>query len=155
MSELPSPQTLAGIVNDAIQAMYTFHVSFAGECARVLPGASKNITVIVPLIGAPLYIITARADGQGGSALASVMYSCDTSDTNPEMIEDALRELCNITAGQLKSVIAQDHEIGLSSRLLDDSTFNDVHRWSGVRLSVGGLGNAEIDVAIAEFDGFD
>jgi len=154
MSELPSPETLANVVEETTQAMYGLPISFAGECQRGLPGANENATVIVPLIGAPLYIITARADEEGGPALASAMYSCDTSDTNPEMVEDSLRELCNIIAGQIKSLIAQDHEIGLPSRLLDDRTLHDVHQWSGARLRVGRKGNAEVDIAIAEFDGF-
>ena len=71
MSELPTPETLAGVVEETTQAMYGLPVAFAGECTRGLPGASENATVIVPLIGAPLYIITARADDNGGPALAS------------------------------------------------------------------------------------
>jgi hypothetical protein len=154
MSELPSPETLANVVDETSQAMYGMAITFAGECERGLPGAHHNATVIVPLIGAPLYIITARADDNGGSALASAMFSCETADTNAEMVEDSLRELCNIVAGQVKSLIAQDHEIGLPSRLTDDRTLHDVHQWSGARLLVGGRGNAEVDIAVAEFEGF-
>jgi hypothetical protein len=154
MSELPSPETLANVVDETSQAMYGLAITFAGECERGLPGANQNATVIVPLIGAPLYIITARADDNGGSALASAMYSCEAQDTNPEMVEDSLRELCNIIAGQIKSLIAQEHEIGLPSRLTDDRTLHDVHQWSGARLLVGGIDSAEIDIAVAEFEGF-
>jgi hypothetical protein len=154
MSDLPSPEMLANVVDETSQAMYGLPISFAGECERGLPGARDNATVIVPLIGAPLYIITARADEKGGSALASAMFSCDSADANPEMVEDSLRELCNIVAGQVKSLIAQDHEIGLPSRLTDDGTLRDVHQWSGARLLVGGRGTAEVDIAVAEFDGF-
>ena len=154
MSELPSPETLASVVDETSQAMYGMAVTFAGECERGMPGANQNATVIVPLIGAPLYIITARADDHGGSALASAMFSCETQDTNAEMVEDSLRELCNIVAGQVKSLIAQEHEIGLPSRLTDDRTLHDVHQWSGARLRVGNTGNAEVDIAIAEFEGF-
>lgn len=154
MSELPSPETLANVVDETSQAMYGLPIAFAGECEKGLPGAHENATVIVPLIGAPLYIITARADESGGPALASAMFSCDVQDTNPEMVEDSLRELCNIIAGQVKSLIAQEHEIGLPSRLLDDRTLNDVHQWSGAKLLVGGHRHAGVDIAIAEFEGF-
>jgi len=152
-NKLPSAEALANIVNETIQAMYGVPVSFSGECECNSSNAN-DATIVVPLIGVPLYIITARAVDNGGPALASVMYHCDVSETNPEMIEDALRELCNVVAGQIKNQIAQQHEVGLSSRLLDKRTLNDVHQWSGARLLVGRQRNAEVDIAIAEFDGF-
>ena len=71
---------------------------------------------MIPLMGKPLYVIAACADESGGTALASSMFNCDSSDTNPEMIEDSLRELCNMLASQMKSLNAPDHEVGLASR---------------------------------------
>jgi hypothetical protein len=51
-------------------------------------------------------------------------------------------------------VVAKHHEIGLPSRLLEDRTLHDVHHWSGATVRVGTQSNAEVHIAIAEFDGF-
>lgn len=154
MSDLPTPETLANVVDETAQAMYGVPVSYAGDCENGLPTTSdpKEPTVIVPLIGNPLYIITAHADQHGGPSLASTMFSCEPGDANPEMVEDSLRELCNIVAGQVKSLVAPEHEIGLPSRLTDADTLKDVHQWSGAKIRFGS-GSAPVDIAVAEFAG--
>jgi len=153
MSDLPTPETLANVVDETTQAMYGVSVSFAGDCANDLPIADpKSPTVIVPLIGNPLYIITAHADQIGGRSLASAMFGCTPDEANLEMVEDSLRELCNIVAGQVKSLVAPEHEIGLPSRLTDSGTLKDVHQWSGAKIRVGS-GTTPVDIAVAEFAG--
>lgn len=153
MNELPTPETLATVVDETTQAMYGVPVSYAGDCNSTLPVADPRApTVIVPLIGNPLYIITAHADHLGGPSLASAMFSCPPDEANPEMVEDSLRELCNIVAGQVKSLVAPEHEIGLPSRLTDSDTLKDVHQWSGAKIRVGS-GTVPVDIAVAEFAG--
>jgi hypothetical protein len=154
MNDLPTPETLATVVDETAQAMFGVPVMYAGDCDNGLPTSSDPTepTVIVPLIGNPLYIITAHADKTGGPSLASAMFSCELDDTNPEMVEDSLRELCNIIAGQVKSLMAPEHEIGLPSRLTDASTLRDVQQWSGAKIRVGS-GSSSVDIAVAEFAG--
>ena len=154
MIELPTPETLATVVDETTQAMYGVPAEYAGECANSLPVcANKSPTVIVPLIGSPLYIITAHAEPVAGTALASTMFHCPEADASEEMVEDSLRELCNIVAGQVKSLIANEHEIGLPSRLTDSDTLKDVYNWCGAKLRFGQQ-HAEVDIAIAEFQGW-
>ena len=153
MNDLPTPETLATVVDETTQAMYGVPVTYAGDCANGLPLADPRApTVIVPLIGNPLYIITAHADPQGGPTLASAMFSCTPDEANEEMIEDSLRELCNIVAGQVKSLVAPEHEIGLPSRLTDSATLKDAQQWSGAKIRVG-TGTTPVDIAVAEFAG--
>lgn len=154
MVEIPTPEALAMCVDETTQAMYGVPMAYAGECPNELPTATdKAPTVIVPLIGAPLYIITAHAKHDGGKALASAMFSCPEQETDADMVEDSLRELCNIIAGQVKSLVAPEHEIGLPSRFTDASTMKDIQHWSGARIKVG-QHQAEVDIAVAEFPGF-
>jgi hypothetical protein len=154
MSDLPTPETLANVVDETSQAMFGVPVMYAGDCDNGLPTSTSPTepTVIVPLIGNPLYIITAHADQHGGPSLASAMFSCELNDTSPEMVEDSLRELCNIVAGQVKSLMAPDHEIGLPSRLTDSTTLKDVQQWSGAKIRVGS-GASSVDIGVAEFAG--
>jgi len=153
MNELPSPETLASVVDETTQAMYGVPVSYAGDCDNGLPVADpRSPTVIVPLIGNPLYIITAHADQSGGPSLAGAMFSCPPGEANEEMVEDSLRELCNIIAGQVKSLVAPEHEIGLPSRLTDSDTLKDPQQWSGAKIRIGSGANP-VDIAVAEFPG--
>jgi hypothetical protein len=150
MMDLPPPETLANMVNEATQMMFGMPVVFGGDCPPTLPDVADGHTVIVPLIGDPLYLVTAKSTAVGGLALATMMFECAPGEADASMIEDSLRELTNILAGQLKSFIAQEHQIGLPSRLEDDSTLAGSSRWAGARLQIG-VQAAEVDVAVAEY----
>ena len=145
-----TPAVLAKMACDATWMMYRVKVTFGGDCPPNLPDVSEGHTVIVPLIGEPLYIITAKASAQGGVELASVMFSCEKAEADAEMIEDSLRELTNIVAGQVKFMLAQEHQLGLPSRLENDATLAGASRWSGARLQFG-TPAAEVDIAVAEY----
>ena len=130
--------------------LFSIPVVFGGDCPPSLPDVAEGHTVIVPLIGDPLYLVTAKSTATGGSALACVMFECAPDETSAAMIEDSLRELTNILAGQLKTLIAQEHQLGLPSRLEDDATLAGSSRWAGARLQIGAQA-AEVDVAVAEY----
>jgi len=152
MSNLPAPATLAKLASEATQMLFSVPVAFGGECPPNLPDVADGHTVIVPLIGDPLYIVSARSNEQGGVALASIMFECPTSETDTAMIEDSLRELANILAGQVKSILCKEHQLGLPSRLDDDATLSGSSSWAGARLKLGN-GIAEVDIAVSEYAG--
>ena len=153
MTPLPAPQTLANLASAAVLAFHDVPLSFNGECGD-LRNTPETMTIMVPLMGKPLYIITACANHQGGAALANAMSSCRDSQPTPDIIEDALRELCSIIAAALKSSFAAEHEVGLSSRLTDNRTLQDIRQRSGARLRVGTQPPGEVEIEIAEFEGF-
>ena len=152
MTGLPAPQTLTNLVSTATQTFYGFPVLFNGEY-RDIGEITQAITIMVPLMGQPLYIVTVSADDQGGAALASRMFNCEHDEVTPDMIEDALRELCNIVASQMTSLTAADHEVGLASRLTDNRALRDIRQSCGARLLVGAQ-RGEVTIGVAEFDGF-
>lgn len=41
------------------------------------------------------------------------MFACSPEEADPSMVQDALGELLNILAGQVKSLLALDHKLGL------------------------------------------
>ena len=144
MVNLPAPETIAQLVNQATQMLFQVPIEYAGKCPDGLPEVDDGHTVIVPLIGAPMYIVTTTATPNGGATLASVMFECPIDQASPDMIEDSLRELTNILAGQVKSILCQEHQIGLPSRLDSADTL------AGARLHIGQAGE-ELDISIAEF----
>jgi hypothetical protein len=150
MIDLPAPALLANMVSETTQMMFGISLVFGGDCPPGLPDVGDGHTIIVPLIGDPLYLVTAKSSAVGGLALATMMFECAPGEANAAMIEDSLRELTNILAGQLKSFIAQEHQIGLPSRLEDDTTLAGSSRWAGARLQIGAQA-AEVDVAVAEY----
>jgi hypothetical protein len=153
MINLPTPETLAGIVDETAQTLYGVSIQYAGECAISMPVCDATAaTIILPLIGNPLYLISAHADSKGGAALASVIFNCESHETSYEMREDSLRELCNMVAIQVTSLIAQQHEIGMPSRLTDSDMMKDVQQWSGATLHIG-PSSAAVTIAVAELPG--
>ena len=141
---------LAKLATTATQMLFNAPVQFGGDCPPDLPNVEGGHTVIVPLIGEPLYILSAKANGNGGPALAGMMFDCEPSETNAEMVEDSLRELTNILAGQVKTLVAQGHQLGLPSVLTDNSTLAGSSHWAGARLKIGD-NTAEVDIAVAAY----
>lgn len=149
---LPTPEALAEAVNETVQALHGFEASMIGECEHAVPLYSDAApTIVIPLIGGPLLLIAVHASHSSGMAFASTLFNCDQADTNADMLEDALRELCNIVAGQVKEMIAPRHEIGLPSRLAEADTWQELRQASGVRLNVA---QAQINIVVGEFPGF-
>jgi CheY-specific phosphatase CheX len=148
--DLPAPQALAKLASAATQMLYGVPIEYGGPCLVDMPGVSDGHTAVVPLIGAPTYIVSAKANGDGGYALASIMFDCQIEAVDDAMVEDSLRELVNILAGQLKSLIAPTHQMGLPSRLTDDMTLVGSDQFAGARIFIRNA-HAEIDIGITVF----
>lgn len=59
-------------------------------------------TAILPIPGTTPVSVALSSDREGCTALASAMLSIPAAKIEPAMIDDFLRELVNMTAGQLK-----------------------------------------------------
>jgi hypothetical protein len=148
--DLPNAQAIARLANTATQMLYGVPIEFGGTCQADFPDAAGGHAAVVPLIGAPTYVIWAKAIADGGYALASVMFDCKPEAVDEGMVDDSLRELVNILAGQLKGLIAPWHQLGLPSRLTDDLSFVDSDQFTGARIYIRNA-RAEIDLGVAVF----
>jgi hypothetical protein len=151
MVDLPTPQAIAKLVSTATQMLFATSVEFYGPCLDGVPDAGGGMAVVIPLIGSPMYVVTAKANGDSGLALAMVMFECELDAVDDGMVEDSLREIINIFAGQIKSLLAPTHQLGLPSRLTDDQTLIGWEQFSGARIFLRHA-HAEIDIGIAVFD---
>jgi len=68
---------------------------------------------ILPIVGAEHLRVALSSDRSGCASLAAAMLGIEEDDLDLAMIDDVLRELTNMTAGQLKLHLAADHALGL------------------------------------------
>jgi hypothetical protein len=84
----------------------TFH-------ATALTHISPWRVAVLPVPGAKPFAVALSSDRSGCAALASAMLGIAEDELDLEMIDDVLRELANMTAGQLKHDLANDQALGL------------------------------------------
>jgi two-component system chemotaxis response regulator CheY len=148
--DLPSPQSLARLVNTATEMLYNSRMTFGGGSASDLPDLGEGHTVMVPLIGAPTYLVTATSIGDGGYQLAGMMFDCSPDSVDDSMVKDSLSELVNILAGQLKGLVAPFHQLGLPSQFTKSQLLNGHVQSTGARVYIG-ESQAAVDVRVIVF----
>jgi len=80
-------------------------------------------TVVLTIPGARPLTVALASDRAGCAALASAMLGMDADDLDVAMIDDFLRELLNMTAGQIKLELALDQALGLPRVVESDAVF--------------------------------
>jgi len=84
-------------------------------------------TAMLNIPGARPVAIALSSDRRGCAALASAMLGMEEDELDCSMIDDFLRELVNMTAGQIKSELSLDQALGLP-RVLDGEPIFDASR---------------------------
>lgn len=108
---LPSRDTLATL-------MTSVSLVILGEAGALRESPSGTVaddwhSLAILLTGASPLRISMAADDTSATALASAFMSVETAQVAPTMRLDALAELLNIVAGQIKSLLALDSDLGL------------------------------------------
>ena len=132
--DIPGPDKLADLVSGVTETM--FGMSFALAPPREhAPWKTEPPwrTVLLPIRGKRHITVAIAADEAGGRVLGSRMFSCDATTVDDSMIDDSLRELANIVAGQVKSVMGLDQALGLPSVGHTDHRL-DVSDWRAATL---------------------
>ncbi len=70
-------------------------------------------TAMLSIPGKQPVTVAMSSDRRGCSALAAAMLGMEEDDLDLAMIDDFLRELVNMTAGQIKSELRLDQALGL------------------------------------------
>lgn len=86
-------------------------------------------TVVLPIPGKRPVTVALSSDRSGCAALASAMLGMDEDDIGVEMIDDFMRELLNMTAGQLKLELSIDQALGLPKVRDGDEVFRHPLEW--------------------------
>jgi hypothetical protein len=76
-----------------------------------LPDLWRAAVLSIP--GARPMTIAMSSDREGCVTLAAAMLKCEAADLDLAMVDDFMRELVNMTAGQIKSEMSLDQALGL------------------------------------------
>jgi hypothetical protein len=87
-------------------------------------------TAVLTISGARPVTVALASDRRGCAELASAMLGMDADALDVAMIDDFLRELLNMTAGQIKLELALDQALGLPRMVDDDDVFAGSRAWA-------------------------
>jgi hypothetical protein len=87
-------------------------------------------TVVLPIPGARPVTVALSSDRSGCAALAAAMLGMAEDDIGVDMIDDFMRELANMTAGQLKAELSLDQSLGLPKVRDGDALFAQPADWA-------------------------
>jgi hypothetical protein len=87
-------------------------------------------TVALPIPGKRPVTVAMSSDRRGCAALASTMLGMAEDDLGVDMIDDFMRELVNMTAGQIKSELSLDQALGLPKIFDGDSLCASRPQWA-------------------------
>jgi len=96
---------------------------------------------MLSIAGAKPLTVALSSDRAGCAALAAAMLMCDEEELELQMIDDFMRELVNMTAGQIKRVLALDDALGLPKMTTEQDLMKavDPPQVSNTPLSAGGV----------------
>jgi len=147
VNDLPDATTLARLVTSVTETMCG--ISFApAESNTPLPPCWR--LVLLPITGQRNLEVALFSDQSSCEALGASLFSMPKEDLDTGMIEDSLRELLNMAAGQIKQAVAPDHILGLP-KVIAEQDLGDAHRKardSGVLLRT--LGPVQLFIWITE-----
>jgi hypothetical protein len=137
MISLPPPDKLAALVSSVTETMCG--LSFA-------PGSPQELTqqwrTAALAIGGPKPIVVAlSADLASCASIGAAMFGCPADTIDSGMMEDVLRELVNMTAGQVKRMLALDEALGLPRIMTESDLLKavDPPNVTNTPLSAGGV----------------
>jgi hypothetical protein len=101
---------LAEVVSSVTQTMCG--VSF-GVAQRTQPMPDRWRLAVLPILGHRRLIVSLFSDRASCCTLSAGMFKLPANEIDESLIEDALRELLNISAGQIKNALVPDQTLGL------------------------------------------
>lgn len=109
MKDLETPE-MARLVSQVTEPMLGIKFEEAQQPKSVAEGWQ---TASMPISGACPLTVAVAADHECCRTLGASMFATPASDVDQGMIEDALCEVVNMTAGLLKSALSIDQALGL------------------------------------------
>ena len=120
MNPLPPAEKMASLVSGVTQTM--LGLTFVPDTAKAPPNNGTEAlswrTAVLPIAGERPLTIGLSSDQHGCSRLSAAMFACRADEVDQNMMNDALCELVNMTAGLLKSVMSLNQALGLPKILV-------------------------------------
>jgi hypothetical protein len=132
--ELPKPEKLAQLVSNVTDTMLGM---------RFVPTAPDQsasdelfwCNAILPIPGPEPLIMALSTNRTHCNSLASAMFACDESEIDDTMIEDAMSELANMCAGQLRGLLGLSQPLGLPRIQMNVNILGGTNFWRWFVLS--------------------
>jgi hypothetical protein len=139
MSTKIPPDKLAALVSSVTETMCG--LSFENTGTHPAVDDAQLRTAALNIEGKKPIMVALSADLASCSAIGSAMFGCPADQIDASMMEDVLRELVNMTAGQIKRVLALDDALGLPTMTTQHDLLKavDPPQVSNTPLSAGGV----------------
>jgi hypothetical protein len=126
MKPMPKTERLAALVSNVTETMLGLSfVSAASTPAH--PGLNWRTAIM--LVDGPRPIsVGLSSDETGCAKLAAAMFGCKPEGVDGGMVNDALRELVNMTAGLLKHEIGLDQALTIPAIIEDKESLSEIAR---------------------------
>ncbi|MGC4121011.1 MAG: chemotaxis protein CheX [Myxococcales bacterium] len=108
---LPPPDQLAKLVSNVTETMLRITFLPSNEAPPPVPLTWRM--AVLPTTGAHSLGIGLSSDEPGCRTLGAAMFGVAASEVDESMLDDALRELVNMTAGVVKGLVDPDAALGL------------------------------------------
>jgi hypothetical protein len=138
MISLPPPDKLAALVSSVTETMCGLSFAPAGSPQEL----TQQWRTAALAIGGPKPIVVAlSADLASCASIGAAMFGCPADTIDSGMMEDVLRELVNMTAGQVKRMLALDEALGLPRIMTESDLLKavDPPNVTNTPLSAGGV----------------
>ena len=109
MSPMPPRDALARAVSHVTSTMLGFAVAPIDRP----PAPLMWRTAALSIPGPQPVSVALSSNESGCAALGAAMFACPYEELDPSMIDDSLCELVNMTAGQIRLLMALDQALGL------------------------------------------
>jgi CheY-specific phosphatase CheX len=126
MKPMPKAEKLASLVSNVTETM--LGISFAPAAAAPAHPSLNWRTAIMLLDGARPVSVGLSSDQAGCTKLAAAMFGCKPEAVDVAMMNDALRELVNMTAGLLKREMALDQALAVPTIVDDKEALGEIAR---------------------------
>jgi hypothetical protein len=147
MTPLPKADRLAALVSSVTETMLGLSFVPAAE-APAHPNLTWR-TAIMLVDGARPISVGLSSDEAGCAKLAAAMFGCATDSVDVGMINDALCELVNMTAGLLKREMALDQALSIPSIIDNKQSQEEIARQHPALVLMA----REVGIALWAYDG--
>lgn len=133
--QLPSLEDLARLVSGVTEQMFGLPFALAPEPDRAPEALSAPTAraAQIRLSGTRPLSVAIALDLESARDTTAVAFACPPEQVDGDMIDDLLRELVNIVAGQLSVLLWLDHGLSLPVSV-DPAETTDPARWHGAAL---------------------
>jgi hypothetical protein len=147
MRSLPDAPTIAKFVTNVTRTMCNLHFVPA-DAGDARPDCWR--LALLPIPGPRPLVVALYSDRPGCQELGAAFFSTSPDSVDDSMIDDALRELLNMAAGQIRRELVPEQALGLP-RIVDESSLTrDVRAAMTSGIYLKSVGTAKLFIWIAE-----